>query len=201
MKTTIFSTLLAAAALAACDDDGIRVDPVVDEAFRGLYPGATRVEWERNMDHCVAEFRRGRNDAEAWFTHAGVWCMTETDISYAELPQAVRTAFEQGDYAAWRVDDVDMLEYPDRQTVYVVEVESGNAERDLYYTPDGILFKTRPDTNATAPGNGTGGGSGNGTGTGNDTGGGSGNGTGNGQHTPASVLPAVKAFIAQRYPE
>ena len=54
----------------------------------------------------------------------------------------VKTAFQQGEYSTWKVDDVDMIERRDVETVYVLEVEQGNSEVDLYYSPDGILVKT-----------------------------------------------------------
>jgi len=188
MKTTLFSTFaLAVAALVApsCDDnDGIRVDPVIDDAFRALYPGASRVEWEYRGDYYVADFDNNRIDAEAWFDRGGAWCMTETDIRYSALPAAVRAAFEGSEYASWKVDDVDRLEYPDRETVYVIEVERGRDEADLYYTADGVLGKTVPENPASSGGS-----------TGDTPPSNSGGG-----HTPQGVLPAVKEFIAGKYP-
>jgi len=193
MKTALFSLLAAAALFAACDDDdGIRVDPVIDDAFRALYPGASRVEWNHRGDYYVADFDHRAADAEAWFDRRGTWHMTETDIRYRDLPAAVRAAFEGGEYAAWRVDDVDMLDYSDRETVYVIEVESGKAESDLYYTADGVLGKVVPEHQGGSAGGyppGTGDNNGNGVGNGNV-----------GGHTPQGVLPAVKSFIDGKYP-
>lgn len=54
----------------------------------------------------------------------------------------MKTAFQQGEYSTWKVDDVDMIERRDVETVYVIETEQGNSEVDLYYSPDGILVKT-----------------------------------------------------------
>ena len=36
--------------------------------------------------------------------------MTETDIPFSLLPDAVKAAFQQSQYSEWIVDDVDMIE-------------------------------------------------------------------------------------------
>ncbi len=73
--------------------------------------------------------------------------MTETDILFTMLPEAVRTAFGATEYASapWTVDDVDKLEREGVETVYVIEAEKHEngleTEVDLYYSPDGVLVK------------------------------------------------------------
>ena len=58
----------------------------------------------------------------------------------------MRTAFETGDYASWRVDDVDLLSRRGLETVYSIEVERGESEYELLYAEDGILLSALPDT-------------------------------------------------------
>ena len=67
------------------------------------------------------------------------------DVPYALLPQAVRTAFESGEYAAWHVDDADKLTREGLETVYVLEVEQRDAEYELVYSEDGVLLRAVPD--------------------------------------------------------
>ena len=82
---------------------------------------------------------------QAWFDAAGKWYMTEEDVPYALLPQAVCTAFESGEYAAWHVDDADKLTREGLETVYVLEVEQRDAEYELVYSEDGVLLRAVPD--------------------------------------------------------
>lgn len=149
MKIKMFLVALAASGvfLTGCedDDDGIRVDQNIENSFRNQYPDATGVKWEMKSGYYVADFRLNNADAEAWYTAQAVWQMTETDISYTDLPQAVRSAFEAGEYAGWRVDDIDKLECLDMETVYIIEVEQGDTEYDLYYSPEGVFVKAVPD--------------------------------------------------------
>nr|WP_302986656.1 PepSY-like domain-containing protein [uncultured Alistipes sp.] len=129
------------------DDDRLTYVPSgVEETFRAMYPRATSVRWSDRSGYIVADFREDGTAAQAWFLPAGEWHMTDTDIRYAELPQAVRTAFETGDYASWRVDDVDLLSRRGLETVYSIEVERGESEYELLYAEDGILLSALPDT-------------------------------------------------------
>lgn len=129
------------------DNDNINVDDNYKSAFEQLYPGVGNVTWERKGNYYVADFWRTEFNAgaEAWFDNAAAWELTVTDITYQALPQAVRTAFEASEYAAWRVDDVDMIERKGMEVIYVIEVEKGNVEFDLFYAPDGTLIKAVED--------------------------------------------------------
>ena len=56
--------------------------------------------------------------------------MTETEIRFDALPQAVREAFAASEYASWRVDDrVDVLYRAGdvEPEIYVIEVEQAAA--------------------------------------------------------------------------
>lgn len=150
MKTKLFflaALFCSALAFASCDDDH-NYKPVseVTQALKAKYPNARRVEWESKAGYEKAEFRNGSYETEAWFDRQGNWMMSETDIPYRALPQAVKTAVESGPYAGWRVDDVDKIERPDAATIYIVEVERGDTDVDLYYTEDGILVKESVDS-------------------------------------------------------
>lgn len=132
--------------LQSCsDDDDNSVSSVVKNAFASKYPTAENVDWHAKNSYQVASFMNSNVHTTAWFDAYGIWHMSETDIPYASLPQSVKTAFENSDYATWKVDDVDKLERKDSETVYVIEVEQQNKEVDLYYSSDGILIKAVVD--------------------------------------------------------
>ncbi|MDR2919390.1 MAG: PepSY-like domain-containing protein [Tannerella sp.] len=146
MKTKAFLLASLACAIFACyscndDDNNYQPDDIVLRTFETKYPDASRIEWENKAGYKVADFRLDSYETEAWFQNDGSWLLTETDIPYNNLPQVVKTSFEAGTYASWRIDDVDKLERPDVETVFVIEVESGNQEIDLYYSEDGTLIK------------------------------------------------------------
>lgn len=71
--------------------------------------------------------------------------MIEIDFFYQVLLVVVKSVFESSEYVKWKVDDVDMLECLDMEKVYVIEVEFGKQEFDLYYLEEGILVKSVVD--------------------------------------------------------
>lgn len=163
-------------AMPGCDDDdrSVNVPAAVKGAFEGMFPGVTRVAWSDRGGYLVAEFNDAGTDMQAWFAADGNWRMTEEDLPYAQLPAAVRTAFEAGEYALWKVDDVDKLLREGMEAVYVLEVERGETEFDLVYSEAGVLLRAIADTD------------------------------GDDDHDdllPSQLPKAVTDFLGQRYPD
>lgn len=131
----------------SCDDDDNNYlpDQTVTKAFDEKYPGVGKVEWETKSGYEVADFHLSGNKAEAWFDNKGNWVMTKTEINFGLLPEAVRKSLKSSEYKDWKSTDFDKLERSNTATVYVIEVEQGEQEFDLYYTEDGILLKAVPD--------------------------------------------------------
>lgn len=194
MKLKMYFALLAlgAVSLASCDNndnddiDASKVPADVRNTFGGSYSNTANLKWETEnvsqRSYYKAEFNN-RNDnnykTSAWYSPEGKWQMTETEMPYSAIPTAIRTAFENSPYATWRKDnEVDKIERPDSEIVYIIEVESATDEDvDLYYSTDGILIKAISDIN---------------TGT-----------TGNGSllpNTPPETVTAITTFINEKYP-
>ncbi len=184
MKRFITAIMLVSAifALQSCDKDNDIPDNIsrqAQEAFAAKYPSASHISWQVKRGYAVADFRQGSKGEEcsAWFDNDGKWYMTETEMRFEDLPEAVKAAFRSSEYAAWRVEDVDRLERTGVETVYVIDVEkqvSGvETEVDLYYSPDGILVKTAVDSEGD-----------------NDY----------GDRIPSAIEADIKAFIDSRYP-
>ena len=81
-----------------------------------------------------------------WFNVRGQWVMTQTDlVSLDRLTPTVYNAFVSGPYANWVVDNVTMVEFPKWQAIIVIKVGQDNVDikYQLFYTPQGVLLKTR----------------------------------------------------------
>ncbi len=139
----------AALAFGGCENNdgtgGASVSTRAQEALSEKYPGAVNVSWEMKGMYAVADFLLDAVPNTAWFDNGGTWYMTESDLPFAALPQAVRDAFLGSEYGSWEIDDVDRIEREGVETVYVIEAELGEREVDLYYSPGGVLVKTVAD--------------------------------------------------------
>ena len=162
---------MAATALlfAACDKDEVggpgdsHISQEVLAAFNARYPGAQDVRWSLRGDYAVANFffeaarTESRANNAAWFENAnGQWAMTETNIDFAALPQAVREGFDASKYTeaeGWtRTGKVDKLERKEVvgaggsegvTVVYVIGVtrtaDGITTGMDLYFSTEGVL--------------------------------------------------------------
>lgn len=146
----IFLSLFIAISLTSCEkDDDIRTSQVPDgvmATFQAMYPQAEYVEWEKKKNgYYVADFFAAGSDLKVWINKNGAWSMTESDISLADLPEAVQNAFKSSQYADWHIEDLDKYERTDR-TFYLIEIEKkGKRDRKLFYAEDGKLLKDEQD--------------------------------------------------------
>lgn len=148
MKKILFCAAIAMVSLQACDkqdDDNGYVSQQAKQALSAKYPDAKRIEWEVKQNYVVADFSNKSREVSAWFDNNGNWYMTETDILFKDLPEAVKASFSAGAHGSWRVEDVDQIERNATETVYVVEAEKQQSEVDLYYSADGALVKQMID--------------------------------------------------------
>lgn len=149
MKMLMLAACLGGLFLGGCNDDddpSYLPDRAVVDGFTDKYPTVQHVTWEKKNGYSVADFYDGPYQAEAWFDTNGAWMMTETDLPFAQLPAAVRDSFARSAYADWKIDDVDRLERPATGVMYVIEVEKGREEYDLFYSETGILIRAEVDT-------------------------------------------------------
>lgn len=202
MKNFIALIALSVCVFQSCDNDNdptpSYVSTAATSAFTSQYPSAADAEWETRNDYLVVDFEQGGVDMEAWYDSDGNWYMTETDIPYSQLPGAVKSAIQASDYATWTVDDVDKIERKDTETIYVVEVEQGNNDVDLYYTADGVLVKTVVNSGSAADGSSS---SDSGSSSGSSSGSGSGTGSGsNEDFLPSTSSSTIESYITTNYP-
>lgn len=120
------------------------------------YPDATNVKWSSKNGYTIAKFNRLATrsanleyDYSVWFNGSGTWCMTESEVTYNVLPEAVKTTFEASEYAAWKIDDIDKLERAGMETFYVIEIETKangiEKEADIYFSETGVVIKVVMD--------------------------------------------------------
>lgn len=148
MKRNLLFWITGLIFLAGCSDDNDSVTPnaQVAKAFSEKYPAASQVSWEPKNSYMTVKFLYDQLSNTAWFNQNGQWHLTETELrSKDQLPEAVLSAFTSSVYAQWTIDEIDRLERPDSENIYVLEVKNGQQEYELYYSEDGVLIKELPD--------------------------------------------------------
>lgn len=163
MKLKMYFALLAMGmiGLQSCsndDDDDLpssQVPEAIRNAFDSSFSNTANLNWETKTvskgQYYKAEFNNKSDNGyktEAWYTADGTWYMTETEMPYNAIPQAVKTSFESSEYASWKRDnEVDRIERNAvKEIIYIIEVESPqDVDMDLHYSADGILVKAVND--------------------------------------------------------
>lgn len=73
-----------------------------------------------------------------WFNGSNQWLYTVTQIVQENLPEAVQTAFEQSEYAAYTVLDAFYYDTP-AGSYYRLALQSGSQSVEVDITPEGVL--------------------------------------------------------------
>ena len=118
------------------------------ETFMEKFPTAVIDGWGSRLGYYVAEFTIGAyeggldTNCVARLDENGKWYLTESSMLYADLPQAVISAFEQGDFRDCTVKEVYCLDTPD-YVEYAMLIEGnvyGYAQSAyIYYRESGVL--------------------------------------------------------------
>lgn len=147
-KTTLFTVFGGLALLlSACDNndddhkDAIEPTEPVVQAFDNKYPDASDPIFKIEGNYYVVEFMNNGHRTEAWLTDQGKWMMDKEDTPFNQLPQAVSEAFNNGLYSNWTVDDAYTIHRDSMAVIYKIDVEKGNSDMDLYYSPYGNLIR------------------------------------------------------------
>lgn len=151
LKKTAWALLLLmfAFSLGSCSNDDAYLPPnpdVVNELYR-LYPNAQDVEWNQKGVYYVADCNSLGVELDVWIDANANWIQTETALYRENLPASVNTAFAQGDYGSWVIDEITQLTFPANPTLFVIEVEQGSQEVMLFYSEYGGLLHVKNVTN------------------------------------------------------
>lgn len=148
MKKLFLILTLVVPFLFSCSDDNVTPGSMVTQSFNAKYPDAVGVRWETKGNYLNAEFVNDRFSSDAWFDKSGNWFLTKTELrEKGQLPAEVLSTLNGSEYAEWFVDDIDYIERNNEEDIYIIEVKQNNLEYDLYFSADGVLIKTRPDSN------------------------------------------------------
>lgn len=121
-----------------------KIPAEVTDAFSAKYPGATGVEWKDRLSGFSAGYTLDAVDYTANFSNKGEWESTEHEIEQENLPEAVNDGFSKSKYTEWELLKVILIELPNDETQYRLEVGKGDIKkRNLYFNSKGRLVKDK----------------------------------------------------------
>lgn len=130
---------------SGCKDDdqerGIIPVEQVSRAFAEKYPDARNIVFEIEGKYYVADFTDEGYSVVAWLTDQGRWMMEKIRYPFGRLPEKVTTAFLEGDYDDWEIEACYEINRADMGTVYRIETQKGEREKNFYYSSLGNLIR------------------------------------------------------------
>jgi len=108
--------------------------------FKAKFPLVKTNSWEKEGDKYEAGFKQDGVTMSALITPAGELVETESDMSPAKLPAAVRAKLAS-DYKAYKVTEAAVLVSASGATTYEAEVSKGGKHQDVVFNADGSLVK------------------------------------------------------------
>ena len=121
-----------------------QVPAAVVATFKQAHSGAKGVKWEKEDANYEASFKQGSSEMSMVFAAAGTLLETETEISMAQLPAAVR-AMLSSQYAGYKVTEAAKIVAAATGAItYEAEVSKGGKELDVLFSADGVELKQKP---------------------------------------------------------
>lgn len=124
----------------------------IEQYIQVNYPGARITDIDREHGMTEVEILDGRICRELLFAGNGEWQYTKTEVYSNEVPEAVKSALAQSEYAAYRIDDIDHYKTAEGE-FYRYDLESRYGDVKVDITPEGTLTLVQAGGN---PGQGNG---------------------------------------------
>lgn len=130
----VFATLAANAQLR-------KIPAEVTEAFKAKFPNAEKVEWKDKLTYFEAGFQVDNIHYTADFNSDGEWKETDKEITFEELPEAIKDGFKKSKYADWDPGSVVLINKKDKDPQYRIYAEKSSLvqKKYLYFDTNGQL--------------------------------------------------------------
>ena len=129
----------------------------ISASITAKYPDAKIKRWEMTNDQYMVKFTTAHDKDISYFSVGGNWLRTEKRLALTkDLPAAVKSGFENSDYAGWQIDAINEVTSPDQPVRYVLHVDDGNqldswhidafkSDYLLYFDREGRLIQRAND--------------------------------------------------------
>lgn len=111
------------------------------EIFNTKYDGATGIVWVKDFNQYHVSFTFDGKQSVGKFTSAGDWLITQTVITYEDIPEEVIASLRNSEFKFWVIvrDEITLEDTPKFGPLYRL-VMNDNAEiKPLYFEEDGTF--------------------------------------------------------------
>ena len=106
------------------------------------YPQAVVLDFEKEKVGYELDILDAGVKKELAFDMQMQWVSTHYDVSPLSLPQTVKDALAQSQWADWRIDDAEYWQETGKKDYYELELEQGSTERIVRIDIDGVILNT-----------------------------------------------------------
>ncbi len=126
------------------DDDYENMIPAdlsekITNFLKEKYPNASIIEVDFEDNFFEVEIIENKIVRDIIFDKDSNWKATITEVEEEDLPQAVKDAIANSEYAEAEIDDIDFYETADKN-YYVIEIEINDKEIEIKISEDGVIF-------------------------------------------------------------
>lgn len=128
----------------------LAIPPTAKEYIAKHYHEYQIKKAEQEKDHTGAsiievELKKGRGEIDLGFDLQGNYLFKEYEIKRNELPASVLQTI-QSRYAGYKADEYSRFDWNNNKTYYEVELEKGNAEKDVVFDENGTVVQEEVET-------------------------------------------------------
>lgn len=144
-KILILATLFFSCSKDAGDDLRHRLGETGEKEITAYldatFPGSRIFDIDIEYSFIEVEIVHDHKSKDVFFNNSSyAWMSTEWDVSYQDLPQAVKDAIKDSAYSNFRIDDAEYVQTP-TQNYYQLELEQGETEVTIRFAEDGEIVK------------------------------------------------------------
>ncbi len=140
-KMLLFALVTMAFLSTGCKHRIGQASNEVLQTFGTMFPGATDVEWSRQISTFTVDFYHDQHEKDVQFDITGTWQRTKTRMSIYEVPVPVIETARK--YSNRKIDDVYLFEQSNGAAAYYMveyKQETPFSTKQIYILADGTVL-------------------------------------------------------------
>ena len=117
-----------------------KVPVTVLNNFKKQFTNPGKVQWEMDQTDFEVNFKLASVEYSAKYDAQGKWLETEQEIKKSEVPALVMKTVD-AEFPKAEIEESEKVTYPDKKTVYEMEIEKNKQKFEIQLSEEGKLLK------------------------------------------------------------